>query len=758
VNLSTGSGAPSSGTTGDMYLDYSTGEFYTKLSSGWEKLPRLSNANTYTASPQTLTGTFPRWLFNESDQGADLKYWRLGADSQQFFIQTLDDALAVVLKTVFNATRAGAVTIPSSLTAGSGGVTIVDTSGKIPAISSTYFASLDGSNLTGSPTFTNLTATTLTLASNTVAQSGGNDTWEQYRGTNPQRMNWYNTRTSGTDREYAYAWWNSNIFRFGTDAGSGGGTDRNMEFEPGGTLSMRLVASDQTVNVASHLNPITNLTSRLGDSAHKYSLLYAGEMVVGTIVAQQTVATIGGRIIVAPTNLLTAALAAAGTTITVKYNNLSNGDRIYMESGGNVEWMAVTSGAGGSAGVYTYTVTRNLDGTGANDWTAGDAIVDTGTTGNGYIELMSTSGVLSGVGPTIVGNVRTGTTYSNVAPRWAIGNLDTLYGYSGSTYGVAMGDASNTNITIDATNGFRIRSGTTDKMKADTSGNLSLTGDFAMSTSGVFRAGKTACATGTGWWLDYNAGTPRFCVGDPSGNRVAWDGTDLTVRAANVTIGANGIFIVNTGTAFTTASAYAFTFTTADVGMSAYFDGSSKYILDIRNQWTGAGTSNRTVALAANDGAHTTELALTSNGSTAAAAFSGNSWDFGAATITSTGTTITMTNASANLVVQTAGGGIVTSVQPGFAGTTSNHDFAQLANNATVSTLCKGGGVKVGAATGGTGGCMGAGTLNVATGVYLNGVAYTNPEPLLQNMQAVIAGLESRIVALELQLQKGGVQ
>jgi hypothetical protein len=64
----------------------------------------------------------------------------------------------------------------------------------------------------------------------------------------------------------------------------------------------------------------------------------------------------------------------------------------------------------------------------------GDAAL-TRDTGNGFIDLYSTAGVLSGSGPTIVGNVRTGTTYNNIAPRWAIGNLNGLYGYGATTYG-----------------------------------------------------------------------------------------------------------------------------------------------------------------------------------------------------------------------------------------------------------------------------------------------------------------------------------
>jgi hypothetical protein len=143
------------------------------------------------------------------------------------------------------------------------------------------------------------------------------------------------------------------------------------------------------------------------------------------------IATIGGRVLVVPTTQLRADLSSGATSIVVKHNQIASGDRVYMEGDGKVEFMAVTSGASGS-GPYTYSVTRNLDGSGANEWYAGDAVANTGTTGDGFIDVYSVSGVLSGAGPTIVGNVRTGTTDSNIAPRWAVGNLNGLYGY-GST-------------------------------------------------------------------------------------------------------------------------------------------------------------------------------------------------------------------------------------------------------------------------------------------------------------------------------------
>lgn len=303
--------------------------------------------------------------------------------------------------------------------------------------------------------------------------------------------------------------------------------------------------------------PSLNYTSNLGALATKYLTLHAAELWVETLVAQNTMATIGGRVLVAPTTPLSADLAAAGTTITVKYNNLSNGDRVYMEASGKVEFMAVTSTAGGSAGAYTYSVTRNLDGSGANDWYAGDAVLNTGTTGNGYIDLYSVSGVIPGstAGPTIVGNVRTGTTYNNIEPRWAIGNLNGLYGYSGSTYGAAFGTASGAWLKIDPTNGVRIGYNSSTFTQIDASGNASFTGTVtaaagaiggwtitssAISSSGIGIVSSATAAnniiysgsgvynhSGTPFYLD---GSGRFSLKD----KLTFDGTNL-VLAGSIT-------------------------------------------------------------------------------------------------------------------------------------------------------------------------------------------------------------------------------
>lgn len=315
----------------------------------------------------------------------------------------------------------------------------------------------------------------------------------------------------------------------------------NLTLSPTGDVVFNPTGND--------LLPTTGYDLNIGALTNKFLTLHVAELWAETLVPLNTTATIGGRILVGPTTTLTSDLASGATSMSVKHNQISSGDRVVLQVNNQVEWIAVTSGASG-AGPYTYSIARNQDGSGANDWTAGDAVFNTGTTGNGYIDLYSVAGLLPGstAGPTIVGNVRLSGTYSDVAPRWAIGNLNGLYGYGATTYGTAFGDPSATNITIDATNGFRIRSSTTDKFKADTSGNLSITGDLSVGTSGLIRSGATSYASGTGYVLDYNGGTPRLRIGTTAANRVTWDGTDLTVVSDTVTIDTNGIKVASWNT------------------------------------------------------------------------------------------------------------------------------------------------------------------------------------------------------------------
>lgn len=84
----------------------------------------------------------------------------------------------------------------------------------------------------------------------------------------------------------------------------------------------------------------------------------------------------------------------------------------------------------------------------------------------------------------------------------------------------------------------------------DTAGNLTannatlqsatIAGDVVVGTSGQIRSGASAFGTTTGWWLDYNGGTPRFRVGDPAGNQLSWDGSLLYIKSGKFTIDSTG--------------------------------------------------------------------------------------------------------------------------------------------------------------------------------------------------------------------------
>ncbi len=316
--------------------------------------------------------------------------------------------------------------------------------------------------------------------------------------------------------------------------GSGG----NLTVAPTGDFIFNPTGND--------ILPTTNYDLNIGSLSKKYLTLHAAELWVETLVAQDTIATIGGRILVGPTTVLTSDLTNVATTILVKHNQMASGDRVYMEANGKVEFMSIDSAPGG-VGPYSYTVTRNLDGTGANVWNAGDAVFNTGTTGDGFIDLYSFSGLASGTtGPTIVGNVRNSSTYNDWTEHWAIGNLDGLYGYGSTTYGAAFGAYSEeAYITIDSSNGVRFfdsadaiqaqLTGTTWTMGVTSTEHINIT-----STAIQLKDGATVYTSLSGGTLTLGLTSAEHVSITSSGVDLK-DNTTIYARfAATTTIGATG--------------------------------------------------------------------------------------------------------------------------------------------------------------------------------------------------------------------------
>jgi hypothetical protein len=208
------------------------------------------------------------------------------------------------------------------------------------------------------------------------------------------------------------------------------------------------------------------------------------------------------------------------------------------------------------------------------------------------------------LGPTIVGNVRNSATFNDWSPRWAIGNLNGLYGYVADTYGVAMGVPTGAWIKIDPTNGVRIGFNATTNIQLTAAGAASFVGaitaasgaiggwtigatDLVGGAGAAIRAGQTAHNTGTGFWLGTVGGVVKFSVGNPAANSLTWDGTNLALTGAinaisgtigNWAIGATTISAV--GLTLTNGGSSGAIATKITVGAGTYNDAGTPFYVD----------------------------------------------------------------------------------------------------------------------------------------------------------------------------------
>lgn len=235
-----------------------------------------------------------------------------------------------------------------------------------------------------------------------------------------------------------------------------------------------------------YILPAISYTTSIGSPFNKFLTIHAAELTVETLVAQEKVATIGGTVLVAPTSFLVARILPADTQIMVKHNAFALNEIVRMKAHGYEEWMRIASTPTG-IGPFTYQVERSLGPLAAQPWFDGDAVVSTGVVGAGFIDIFSREGVVAGLGPTIVGSIRNSTTWNDVHPRWAIGNLNGLYGYVVDTIGAAFGDPAGAWIKIDTANGVRIGHSSTTHLQLDALGNASFaSGAVTIDGTGIY--------------------------------------------------------------------------------------------------------------------------------------------------------------------------------------------------------------------------------------------------------------------------------
>lgn len=129
----------------------------------------------------------------------------------------------------------------------------------------------------------------------------------------------------------------------------------------------RINNSDVMQMNSSRLNPAGSGQIDLGDYNRKWRTLFASELYVEVLVAQSVMATIGGRIMVAPTTKLIADVNTYQSYIDVKDNSLFNGDYIRMETAPagvpQAESMRITSDPATITGGFRYNVLRRVNDT-----------------------------------------------------------------------------------------------------------------------------------------------------------------------------------------------------------------------------------------------------------------------------------------------------------------------------------------------------------------------------------------------------------
>lgn len=181
---------------------------------------------------------------------------------------------------------------------------------------------------------------------------------------------------------------------------------------------------------------------------------------------------------------------------------------------------------------------------------ANTALSQANTAISGLADKLSktANGVLSGSGAVIAGSLVINSsgqrssgsgvalTSAGIAGFNSAGNATFAIDTNGTaTFAGALSAASGTFAgTLSSVNGTF--TGSLSSVNGSFTGNLVgasiYGGNLSITTSGSLSSGMTNYATGTGYWMDYNAGTPRFSVGTGSAgtitNGLSWNGSTAT--------------------------------------------------------------------------------------------------------------------------------------------------------------------------------------------------------------------------------------
>ena len=248
-----------------------------------------------------------------------------------------------------------------------------------------------------------------------------------------------------------------------------------------------------------HLLPELTDTYDLGSSLKLWRKGWLSEL-ESVLFVENSTALLGGWLIVGKgEGTLPSDVEAADEEIDFG-QSMTEGQFVVLRTSLQVEYVQVGAIVSGT----TYEVIRDLDESGANDWVAGTVYLILGVGGDGRIEL-------NAVDTPRISVLQQGPDYNLQTEQIRIGDLNGNWGYNSEKLGIAIGEyASNkANLTLDPTNGLRLRIYETDYIVLDNSGNAKLSGKLQLDgTNSALAIGNTppsAADTGTGLWLDRTA-------------------------------------------------------------------------------------------------------------------------------------------------------------------------------------------------------------------------------------------------------------
>jgi hypothetical protein len=218
------------------------------------------------------------------------------------------------------------------------------------------------------------------------------------------------------------------------------------------------------------------------------------------------------------------AVFESGDTIRLRTFSRSAGDLTIADAYGTV-----TSHVDIGDGTQTWTFTRLSSGGGAmsgGTTIAADALaLDYGVSGNGFMETSAVDGTYGANSP-YVQAVTWSTAPGTQAVRARLGNLKGITSTSGE-YGLIAGDISGGHY-VRLSNSTAEAWGLSFNLK-DGGGNTVISLSPTAPSIAIGQPLPSAYGTGTGVWAGNDSGTYKFRVGNPSGNRLTWDGSTLAI-------------------------------------------------------------------------------------------------------------------------------------------------------------------------------------------------------------------------------------